>query len=905
MEGEEYEIVYLPGKFFKEGSIKLTAKDIPLKNKRMSMEYKTFKIQLKPTEAYEKYLKEEKLKEEKLKEDYLEARKELKDRWPERVACKERVWSEYEKALQDIKEGNLSQKQFDQIYEDLFHELDLGCGLGAMVESPPLEGPFMCRFYSYCEYVDYMKKKGKKIKIRPSEYIETCSPYWKKQEEIGRKRAEQWVKWKKEFSLRYQSDIKQLENEAKKLYNSIQSDREILYKQINSLFRKFMEKFSEKEQALSELKGKLKESVGSERLEILNRMCDICYQQQELEEDFLNKFNAIADEWIEKKHSEWLKPKYFALLTFHPNWRHPLLSMSKEDAQAFFQEVISDTPKNLLQKIIRDMGMEDILGKLTEGALTKCGVCDLYNSELNVYYTLYNGIYPNELYSWCKRNFSKIEPLEPNIQKLAKLITYKKNLIWYRKHYKDWEIYRYFGVLEEFINLLNSSTDIISPLVNNSLFLEKVLNYYKRTGYHRAVLEGEKRVLVSQFFHKAQYLSTIAGAIPQGHLYPPSVFNQLINQIKAETSDIIKEYLKIKDQIDFLREAGSNYYKLKQLSSDVEKNWMEILRIHEQFLQLKSKNDLLRHLKEDEEKLFSDISPKLKAYIDQQISYLNSLLSKVKAATDESELLKINEEYINYRNKNFNYEVFKQNFSYLPFKEWKKLIMELSENISKKFEQFRQKEYEKKLVSEIKTIINNLKIEKRNIEDIVKRNPSLACSKLDEFLNKIFHATQKIEKFLQKSSSSQLERLLNVLENLKNWADSLYSKLQLKINAKSNIYNLYTSFARYYADKNLGALLDLISSEWSAPDGTTIDEVEEILENSFDVFDRIEYKIKNFRIESLKNDKFRVYYENEIIGYIFRENIIYKESYKVVEEVGIENGKFKILKTIQGQFWKR
>ncbi len=169
---------------------------------------------------------------------------------------------------------------------------------------------------------------------------------------------------------------------------------------------------------------------------------------------------------------------------------------------------------------------------------------------------------------------------------------------------------------------------------------------------------------------------------------------------------------------------------------------------------------------------------------------------------------------------------------------------------------------------------------------------------------------------LTSQAKNQLSAIRNKFQKLRDeWFD-FWEKLQKEIERIANehrlethsreaIMELYAEFARCYMDKNLPCILELISENWSAPDGTTIDEMEEILENSFDVFDRIEYKIKNFRIEPEKNGKFKVYYENEIIGYIFSENITHKESYKVVEEVGIKDGKVKILKTLQGQFWKR
>lgn len=169
---------------------------------------------------------------------------------------------------------------------------------------------------------------------------------------------------------------------------------------------------------------------------------------------------------------------------------------------------------------------------------------------------------------------------------------------------------------------------------------------------------------------------------------------------------------------------------------------------------------------------------------------------------------------------------------------------------------------------------------------------------------------------LTSQAKAKLSNLRNKFEKLKEEWFEFWKKLQeeiektsieirYKLDPKASIWELYTEFTRCYINKNLPCILELISENWSASDGTTIDEMEEILENSFDIFDRIEYKIKNFRVEPQGNGIFRVYYKNEIIGYIFSQNITHKEGYEVIEEVGLENGEVKILKTLKGQFWKR
>ncbi len=125
------------------------------------------------------------------------------------------------------------------------------------------------------------------------------------------------------------------------------------------------------------------------------------------------------------------------------------------------------------------------------------------------------------------------------------------------------------------------------------------------------------------------------------------------------------------------------------------------------------------------------------------------------------------------------------------------------------------------------------------------------------------------------------------------------------INEETKIVrHMYSDFANQYMAKNISSLMQYISQDWSAYDGTNIDDLEEILENSFDIFDRIEYKISNLKIKSIGKNHFRVSYDNKITGYIYSERITHKEGGHVVEEVVIKDGKPMIIKTISGHFWR-
>lgn len=132
----------------------------------------------------------------------------------------------------------------------------------------------------------------------------------------------------------------------------------------------------------------------------------------------------------------------------------------------------------------------------------------------------------------------------------------------------------------------------------------------------------------------------------------------------------------------------------------------------------------------------------------------------------------------------------------------------------------------------------------------------------------------------------------------------IYVKKMGKKEYVDMVRRLYREFAYYYSTKNLSGLMSLISDSWSAFDGSTIDDIEETLENSFDAFDRIEYHISDLRITPLGNGEFKVHYKNTIKGYIYSQRITHTESSSVVEIVKLIGGEPKIFRTIQGKFWR-
>ncbi len=452
--------------------------------------------------------------------------------------------------------------------------------------------------------------------------------------------------------------------------------------------------------------------------------------------------------------------------------------------------------------------------------------------------------------------------------------------------------------MEEFIRLLDSVENILEPLKAEASFLEKVRRYYSLTAYQRyVVLKGEAKDLVDKFFSYRLALDDLP-------LYPPFVFDEIINKVRNETKDMVKLYLKEKKYFSKLAEAGAKYRKLESLSKNLENNWKSILEMDSYFKALKPESALLREIKERALKFLSSLKPQLQKVLNEKLSYLKDFLKKVDEVKDRGSLGNLYADYVNKITP-----LFKEDFPYPLYQSIKEMVKKIGRKINEKFQEFERKEKEEELIAQISPLVKGLKEEKRKLEDSLQNlSPDRAMEMIEKFIMKTDHLIGKVENFLNKYTSSKVEKLMDELENLKGWADRLFEEIKEKSETERAVFkikNLYHSFAYYYESKNLGALLNLLSDDWEAYDGTTVDDVEETLSESFDMFDRIKYKISNLKIEPQGKGKYRVTYTNEIKGYIYSQNLVHRESYKVVEIVGKEGGSFKILKTIEGAFWRR
>jgi len=157
----------------------------------------------------------------------------------------------------------------------------------------------------------------------------------------------------------------------------------------------------------------------------------------------------------------------------------------------------------------------------------------------------------------------------------------------------------------------------------------------------------------------------------------------------------------------------------------------------------------------------------------------------------------------------------------------------------------------------------------------------------------------------------------NLLPTDKRDLNTLLQKIQARLSAHTEhmatrkeiasiepVEILYQTFAQHYSNKNLSSLMALLSDEWSSSsDGTTLMDLEDTLSNSFSIFDDIRCTIDSLSIQPQGKDRFFTSYTITIEGHMYANDIRHLEKSSVIEEVVVEEGKARILKTTGGRFW--
>ena len=132
--------------------------------------------------------------------------------------------------------------------------------------------------------------------------------------------------------------------------------------------------------------------------------------------------------------------------------------------------------------------------------------------------------------------------------------------------------------------------------------------------------------------------------------------------------------------------------------------------------------------------------------------------------------------------------------------------------------------------------------------------------------------------------------------------------LQVETKAESEkrekIKSFYQNFKELYESKDVSSLSSQLSGDWSSSeDDVSIDDLEEYLGSSFDMFDDVSYEISGIYMEKLGENRYAVSYNVEIRGEIYDNEIEHIEKSTVNEELIIKNNRVQIDKTLSGRFW--
>ncbi|MCF6290436.1 MAG: hypothetical protein L3J03_05520 [Desulfobacterales bacterium] len=204
-------------------------------------------------------------------------------------------------------------------------------------------------------------------------------------------------------------------------------------------------------------------------------------------------------------------------------------------------------------------------------------------------------------------------------------------------------------------------------------------------------------------------------------------------------------------------------------------------------------------------------------------------------------------------------------------------------------------------------IIKGLELTVRSITGFLKEpdrmgGPASAKSWQDEILRKAGPESEARGFKTDPRIAGLINSLLGLEKKLGNYIES--AEKQKVAQAMALIHELYKKFASFYSNKDINSLLSLISPGWSASDGSGIDDIEELLDNSFSVFDNIKYELKDLKIKPAGNGDFQVTYTSRITGQILDQDLEHNETSQVSDIVRIKDGRAIIMKTMGGCFWQ-
>lgn len=145
-----------------------------------------------------------------------------------------------------------------------------------------------------------------------------------------------------------------------------------------------------------------------------------------------------------------------------------------------------------------------------------------------------------------------------------------------------------------------------------------------------------------------------------------------------------------------------------------------------------------------------------------------------------------------------------------------------------------------------------------------------------------------------------LGRLDSQAQTLANWLLKAHAELAMK--QTGAVQKFYEEFAQTYSSKNLGRLTRMMASDWRT-DGADLADLEDTLDNSFRVFDRIQFRIQGLSIQPAGPDRFEASYTATITGQINQLGLKHEETANVRDTLVNTPEGLKIQSTHGGRLW--
>ncbi|MDZ4200583.1 MAG: hypothetical protein U1C96_00335 [Gallionella sp.] len=120
--------------------------------------------------------------------------------------------------------------------------------------------------------------------------------------------------------------------------------------------------------------------------------------------------------------------------------------------------------------------------------------------------------------------------------------------------------------------------------------------------------------------------------------------------------------------------------------------------------------------------------------------------------------------------------------------------------------------------------------------------------------------------------------------------------------AERSIREMYQKFKQAYESRNVTALMRFMSSDWETEDGTSRDDLEQNLRNSFRLFDGIQFGVEGLSIRKSGED-YEVSYSSTLSGQMRQMKKKHEEKASVKDIVRITNDGPLITKTSGGNLW--